>query len=123
MAAKKTAAKKTAAKKTTAPAKKTAAPAKKAAAKKAPAKKAAAKQPALKSGDTLIVSVDRRQNNGSAEAVGQVIRVLDVAEERVNLQVLLDDSEGRRLMRNVPVLASRPKAGSDEASQPWAVRA
>lgn len=120
MPAKKTAAKKAAPAKKTA-AKKTA-PAKKAAAK-APAKKAAAKKPpALKSGDTLLVSVDPRQNNGSSEAVGQVIRVLNVAEERVNLQVLLDDSEGRRLMRNVPVLASRPAKGSDEAGQPYAIR-
>lgn len=109
--------------KKTAPTKKAAAkktaPAKKAAAKKTTARRSSAKKPSLNLGDMLLVSVDPRQNNGSNQAAGQVVRVLDTSDDRVNLRVLLDDTEAPLLMRNVPVLKSAPKGGSTD---PFALR-
>ena len=73
----------------------------------------------LKLGDTVVVTVDPRSNNGSPEAAGTVVRVLDGDEDRVNLRVLLD-GDGNLLLRNVPVLSKRPK--DEDAPKVYAVR-
>lgn len=76
----------------------------------------------LKLGETLLVKVDPRTNNGSSEAAAHVVRVLNVEDEqRVNLRVLLDDPD-TRVLRNVPVLAKRPSEDDEDAPFVWAVR-
>lgn len=76
----------------------------------------------LKRGDTLVVKVDPRSNNGSDEAVGMVLRVLDVEDgDSVNVRVFLDgDSDA--LLRNVPVLSSEPDEDDEDAPKQYALR-
>lgn len=72
-------------------------------------------------GDTVTVNVPPAQNNGDSEALGLVLRVLDVENEtRVNVKVFLD-GDGDMLLRNVPVL-SKTDAKKDDAPSKRAVR-
>lgn len=75
----------------------------------------------VKKGDTLLVNVPPAQNNGDPEAMGVVLRVLDVEDEtRVNVKVFLD-GDSDLLLRNVPVL-SQKDAKKDDAPSKRAVR-
>jgi hypothetical protein len=73
----------------------------------------------MKLGDTVLVTVDPRSNNGSSEAPGTVVRVLDTEDERVNVRVLLD-GDGDVLLRNVPVFSEAPAEPDedDEDAEP-----
>lgn len=94
------------------------APAKKAAAKKTPAKKAAESSSVsgVKLGDQLYVATDPKFNNGGSEAPAVVTQVLNVkGETRVNLRVLLDNSDADMHVRNVLVV-TRSAAKKAEAN-------
>lgn len=76
----------------------------------------------LKKGDNVLVTVHPHQNNGDPEALGLVVRVLDVEDEdRVNVRCLLDGDE-TLLLRNVPVL-SKKDSEADDAPSVFALRA
>lgn len=75
----------------------------------------------LKKGDHVLVNVPPQQNNGDPEALGVVVRVLDVDEVRVNVKVFLD-GDSDLLLRNVPVL-NKKDADADDAPSKRAVRA
>lgn len=75
----------------------------------------------LNLGDMVLVTVDPRSNNGSDTAAAQVVRVLDVKDEkRVNLRVLLD-GDGNLLLRNVPVLDKEPDEDDEDAPSVYAL--
>lgn len=83
-------------------------------------------QAKLKLGDQVLVNVPAQQNNGSTEAVGVVVRVLetegsDDSDTRANVKVLLD-GEDNLLLRNVPVL-NKKDADKEDAPTKRAVRA
>lgn len=76
----------------------------------------------LKLGETVLVKVNPRQNNGSDEAPATVVRVLDVEDEdRVNLRVHLDGDE-TLLLRNVEVLSKAPAKDDEDAPTQYALR-
>jgi len=64
-------------------------------------------------GQSVVVQVDARQNNGGDVAPGLVTRVSEEDDNRVNLRVFLDDGSDQRL-GGVKMVNNEPKKDDDD---------
>lgn len=87
------------------------------AAKKAPAKKSSSSSSSKSSstkkakiGETVVVTVDPRRNNGASETAGIITRVHE--DGTVNVRALLDTGENQ-VFHRIELASSKPKSGDD----------